>query len=285
MAIHNMRKKGTKVMGNNGIELERDGFKSRTGFILACIGSAVGMGNIWRFPYMVSAWGGMTFLIPYVIFVILIGSTGVIEEMALGRATKGGPIKAFGDCMQMRIGKRKAGEAIGFIPVLGSLALAMGYTVVVGWIFKYTYLAFSGKLSAMGNDMSAIGGLFGSTASSFGNNMWLIIAMVVTIQEKLKLNRVASVGIIAVAGCVVSLVIQGIVSGWMDAVSIYICPLGAMLAAIMFFWVAGKKFAVDAVNAGADKPIGKWFVPLGKYVLVPLSLVALIAGALLGGIG
>lgn len=52
-----MRKKGTKAMGNNGIELERDGFKSRTGFILACIGSAVGMGNIWRFPYMVSAWG------------------------------------------------------------------------------------------------------------------------------------------------------------------------------------------------------------------------------------
>lgn len=167
-------------MGNNGIELERDGFKSRTGFILACIGSAVGMGNIWRFPYMVSAWGGMTFLIPYVLFVILIGSTGVIEEMALGRATKGGPIKAFGDCMQMRTGKRKVGEAIGFIPVLGSLALAMGYTVVVGWIFKYTYLAFSGKLSAMGNDMSAIGGMFGSTASSFGNNMWLIIAMVVT---------------------------------------------------------------------------------------------------------
>ena len=110
-------------------------------------------------------------------------------------------------------------------------------------------------------------------------------APVATIQEKLKLNRVASVGIIAVAGCVVLLVIQGIVSGWMDAVSIYICPLGAMLAAIMFFWVAGKKFAVDAVNAGADKPIGKWFVPLGKYVLVPLSLVALIAGALLGGIG
>ena len=43
-------------------EKERDGFKSRTGFILACIGSAVGMGNIWRFPYMVSDWGGMTFL-------------------------------------------------------------------------------------------------------------------------------------------------------------------------------------------------------------------------------
>ena len=456
-----MKKKGTRVMANNGIELERDGFKSRTGFILACIGSAVGMGNIWRFPYMVSAWGGMTFLIPYVLFVILIGSTGVIEEMALGRATKGGPIKAFGDCMQMRTGKRKAGEAIGLIPVIGSLAMAMGYTVVVGWIFKYTFLALSGKLSGMGQDMPTIGGMFDSTASAFGNNLWIIIAMVVTavimalgiaggieksnkvmmpllfamfvglgiyiftlpgassgykyiftlnpkglldiklwiyafgqaffslsiagngtviygsylsdkenivssaknvaifdtlaallasfviipamaaggaelssggpglmfiylvnvfngmpagkivglvfyvcvlfagmsslvnlyeapiatLQEKFKLSRVAAVGIIAGAGCIVALVIQGIVSGWMDAVSIYICPLGAMLAAIMFFWVAGKKFALDAVNAGSTKEIGKSFFPLGKYVLVPLSFVALIAGALLGGIG
>ena len=50
---------------------ERDGFKSRTGFVLACIGSAVGMGNIWRFPYIVSDWGGMTFLLPYLMFVVL----------------------------------------------------------------------------------------------------------------------------------------------------------------------------------------------------------------------
>ena len=110
-------------------------------------------------------------------------------------------------------------------------------------------------------------------------------APVATLQERFGLKRVSAVGIIAAFGCCIALLIQGIVSGWMDAVSIYICPLGAMLAAIMFFWVAGKKFAVDAVNAGADKPVGKWFVPLGKYVLVPLSLVALIAGALLGGIG
>ena len=110
-------------------------------------------------------------------------------------------------------------------------------------------------------------------------------APVATIQEKLKLNRVASVGIIAAAGCVVSLVIQGIVSGWMDAVSIYICPLGAMLAGIMFFWIADKEFALKAVNTGREKKIGTWFLPLGKYVLVPLALVALIAGAVLGGIG
>ena len=442
-------------------EKERDGFKSRTGFILACIGSAVGMGNIWRFPYMVSAWGGMTFLIPYILFVILISSTGVIEEMALGRAAKGGPIKAFGICTQMRTGKKQTGELIGLLPVLGSLALAIGYTVVVGWIFKYTFLALTGKVASMGQNMDAIGGTFESTATAFGNNFWLVIAVLVTavimamgiadgierangvmmpllfilflglgvyifslpgseagyhyiftmnpkgllepklwiyafgqaffslsiagngtviygsylndsedlissarnvaifdtmaallaafviipgmavggaelssggpglmfiylinvfngmpggkivgmifyicvlfagmsslvnlyeapvatLQERFGMKRITAVGVIAAFGCMIALLIQGIVSGWMDAVSIYICPLGAMLAAIMFFWIADKDFALKAVNTGRDRKIGPWFLPLGKYVLVPLALAALIAGALLGGIG
>ena len=71
--------------------MERDRFKTRTGFIIACIGSAVGMGNIWRFPIMVSKYGGMTFLIVYILFVILIASSGMIEEFALGRWAEAGP--------------------------------------------------------------------------------------------------------------------------------------------------------------------------------------------------
>lgn len=110
-------------------------------------------------------------------------------------------------------------------------------------------------------------------------------APVATLQEKFGMKRFPAVGVIAVSGCIVALMIQGIVSGWMDAVSIYICPLGAMLAAIMFFWVAGEDFVLDAVNKGRDKKIGRWFIPFGKYVLVPLALLALVAGALLGGIG
>lgn len=62
---------------------KRESFNSRWGFILACIGSAVGMGNIWMFPTRVSLYGGGAFLIPYFIFVILIGFTGVISEMSL----------------------------------------------------------------------------------------------------------------------------------------------------------------------------------------------------------
>ena len=66
----------------------RDSFSSRLGFILACVGSAVGMGNLWMFPTRVSLYGGGSFIIPYFIFVVLIASTGVIGEMAFGRAAR-----------------------------------------------------------------------------------------------------------------------------------------------------------------------------------------------------
>ena len=159
-------------------QTERDAFRSRWGFILACIGSAVGMGNIWRFPYLVSAWGGMTFLLPYFLFVLLIGSTGIIGEMALGRSTRSGPIGAFGQAAALR-GRRSTGEAVGYIPVLGSLALAIGYSCVVGWIFKYFALALDGGLFAMGQDMNVIVDRFNGTACGWGNNFWLVIALAV----------------------------------------------------------------------------------------------------------
>ena len=143
---------------------KRDGFQSKWGFILACIGSAVGMGNIWRFPIMVQQYGGMTFLLPYFLFVILIGSSGVIEEFALGRRAKAGPVGAFGMCTKERTGSDKAGKAIGAIPIIGALMLAIGYTVVLGWIFKYAFLSITGGLYSLGTDMGAIGGTFGVTA-------------------------------------------------------------------------------------------------------------------------
>ena len=112
---------------------KRDSFTNRLGFILACVGSAVGMGNLWMFPTRVSLYGGGSFLIPYFIFVVLIGATGVIGEMAFGRAARSGPVNAFGMALESR-GKRKLGEALGLIPMVGALAMAIGYTVVMGWI-------------------------------------------------------------------------------------------------------------------------------------------------------
>lgn len=146
------------------IHTREDGFKTRWGFILACIGSAVGMGNIWRFPIMVSTYGGLTFLIPYLICVLLIGSTGIIEEFALGRWAGAGPVGAFGKCTEQRCGNAKIGKLIGALPIIGAMGLAIGYTVVMGWIFKYCYMGLTGSLYALGTDMAAIGGTFGNRA-------------------------------------------------------------------------------------------------------------------------
>lgn len=438
---------------------KRDSFNNKWGFILACIGSAVGMGNIWMFPTRVSMYGGGSYLIPYFIFVALIGFTGVIGEMSFGRATKSGPVDAFGYACETK-NKRKLGEAIGFIPVLGALAMAIGYTVVMGWILKYMIGAFTGKTLASA-DTEGFAASFGSMASAFGNNVWQIVALVIgiiilmfgvgrgiekankimmpvffilfavlgiyvafqpgaiegykyifrvdpkafadpktwifalgqaffslsvagngtliygsylsynedipaaagrvalfdtiaallaalviipamattgaqlnqggpglmfiflpalfksmpggyivaiiffvavfmaglsslinlyeapiaTIQEKLHLGRKASCAIIAVIALVVSICIQGIVSGWMDILSIYICPLGAGLAGIMFFWVCGKKYVETQVNTGRDKKLTDKFYPICKYIFCPVCFLVLILGIVLGGIG
>ncbi len=466
-------------MSNDTLQT-RDGFKSQWGFILACIGSAVGMGNIWRFPIMVAKWGGLTFLLPYFLIVFLVGNSGVMEEFALGRRAQAGPIGAFGYCTEAKTGNKRIGQLIGIIPIIGSLMLAIGYTVVMSWIFKYAFMSVTGSLYDLGTDMGTIGGTFGGAAPEaenlgdaismmlgngifgIGNGVWLLIGLVVamiimamgvangieaankimmpvlfglfvilavyiafqpgasegykflftldpkgllsldvwiyafgqaffslsvagngsviygsylpkdenipssarrvalfdtmaallaafviipaigasgfamsdvnpgpglmfvylvnilngmpggriigvifyvavlfaglssivnlyeapvaTMQEEFKLKRVPAVAVIGVIGAVVALMIQPWTSQWMDVVSIYICPLGAAIAAIMFFVVLPRKQALEEVNRGAKKPVGDWFIYLGYFFIV-LCVLALVAGAWKGGIG
>lgn len=168
-------------MKNHPTSGGRDAFRSRWGFKLACIGSAVGMGNIWMFPSRVSAYGAV-FLLPYILFVALIASTGVIGEMAFGRAAGGGPIVAFGEAARRRTGSRRWGEALGLVPVAGSLAMAIGYSVVVGWLLKYAADALTGAWME-NRGVEAFDAAFSSAASAWGNNLWqtaaVVIAMVI----------------------------------------------------------------------------------------------------------
>ena len=159
--------------------MERDSFRSRTGFIIACIGSAVGMGNIWLFPARVSALGGAAFLIPYFICVIVIGFTGVVGEMAFGRAMGAGPMGAFGSATEKAGKGRGPGEALSLIPVLGSLALAIGYSVVVGWILKYLAGSITGSVF-QAQDVDGYINAFNATAGSFGNVGWHLAALAIT---------------------------------------------------------------------------------------------------------
>ena len=157
---------------------KRETFQNRFGFVLACIGSAVGMGNIWLFPYRVGEGGGAAFLIPYFIFVILLGFTGVIGEMAFGRSMKTGPLGSFSRAAEMRFGKTGAkwGKIVGIIPVVGSLGIAIGYSVVVGWFLKYLFAAVTGTLIQV-EDMGAY---FGEIAVSFGSIPWHMLGLLLT---------------------------------------------------------------------------------------------------------
>ena len=110
-------------------------------------------------------------------------------------------------------------------------------------------------------------------------------APIATVQEKLHVGRKTACVIIAVIGVIVSLLIQGIVSDWMDILSIYICPLGAGLAGIMFFWIAGKKYVETQVNKGRETKFTKMYCPICKYIYVPICILVLVLGIALGGIG
>ena len=82
-------------MANSDTLQKQDGFKSQFGFIMAAVGSCVGMANVWRFPMLVSRYGGLTFLIPYAIFAFIICQSGMMEEFSLGRWARSGPSGAF----------------------------------------------------------------------------------------------------------------------------------------------------------------------------------------------
>lgn len=123
---------------------ENGTFTSKIGFVLAAVGSAVGMGNIWMFPYRTGQYGGAAFLIPYLLFIALFGYVGLSGEFAFGRMTGTGPIGSYEFAMKSR--GKKGGAILGTIPLLGSLGIAIGYAIIVGWVLRSAFGALTGSL-------------------------------------------------------------------------------------------------------------------------------------------
>lgn len=142
------------------------GFGSSLGFIIACVGSAVGLGNIWMFPYRLGQYGGAAFLIPYLFFVLLFGWVGLSAEFGIGRLAGTGTIGAYEYCFASR-GKKKLGGALSWLPLMGSLGIAIGYAVILGWVLNSLAGFISGQL--MSADPAPF---FQAAASSFGNPIW-----------------------------------------------------------------------------------------------------------------
>lgn len=155
---------------------ERHGaqFGSKIGFILASVGSAIGMGNIWMFPYRVGQYGGAAFLIPYFLFVALFGAVGLSGEFALGRLTGTGPVGSYDYAMRTR--GLRGGKLLGAIPLLGSFGIAIGYSVIVGWVLRSAAGAAAGGLFAADSET-----FFSQMTGRFGSVPWHLAVVALTV--------------------------------------------------------------------------------------------------------
>lgn len=153
---------------------KRDLFSNKFGFIISCVGAALGLGNIWMFSYKLGKYGGAAFLIPYFLFVFLLGSTGLITEFAFGRMFKSGSLGGI-----KAVFKRKnisGGSIIGAIPSIGLAGVFMFYSIVIGWILKYFFMGITGQVM---NINAAT--YFDSFAGSASTIPWFLIAVVLTL--------------------------------------------------------------------------------------------------------
>ena len=124
---------------------KRGNFSNKIGFVLAAAGSAVGLGNIWRFPYLAAKYGGGTFLLVYLILAVTFGFSLMIAEIAIGRKTGLSAIGAF-KALDKRFG------AVGYLAAIIPIIIFPYYSVIGGWVIKYLVTFCSGGGMAAAND-------------------------------------------------------------------------------------------------------------------------------------
>lgn len=155
-------------------------FSSSFGFILACVGSAVGLGNIWMFPYRLGQYGGGAFLVPYLLFVLLFGYAGLSAEFGIGRKAKTGTLGSYELCWKQKKTKTKdlgkVGKILGWIPLMGSLGIAIGYSIIVGWVLRFLVGSVTGTL--YNGDTPSY---FQQATGAFGSVPWHFLVIAIAI--------------------------------------------------------------------------------------------------------
>ena len=153
-------------------EQNRETLGSRIGFLFLSAGCAIGLGNVWRFPYITGKYGGAVFVLIYLVFLIILGLPVMVCEFAVGRASRKSMSAAF---KRLEPAGTKW-HIYGIFAVAGNYLLMMFYTVVTGWFLKYFFATLSGKFTGLTSDQ--IGNVFSETV---GNPKTLIIWMGIVI--------------------------------------------------------------------------------------------------------
>ena len=135
--------------------MEREKFSSRLGFILISAGCAIGLGNVWRFPYIVGKYGGAAFVLIYLLFLVVLGLPIVVMEFSVGRASRKSAALSF-DVLEPNGSKWHLGKGIA---IAGNYILMMFYTTVGGWMILYFFKMIKGDFTGMSAE--AVAGEFG----------------------------------------------------------------------------------------------------------------------------
>ena len=152
--------------------MQRETLKSRLGFILLSAGCAIGIGNVWKFPYLVGENGGGAFVLIYLFFLLILGIPVMTMEFAMGRGAKKSPVK-----MYQQLEKPGSKWHIhGVICMIGNVVLMMFYTTVAGWMLLYFFKIATGAFA--GKDTEAVGAVFGQMLS---DPVGMVIAVAITV--------------------------------------------------------------------------------------------------------
>ena len=154
-----------------GRDNERSSFSGKLGYVLAVAGSAVGLGNIWRFPYLAAKYGGGIFLLVYLILMLTFGYVLIVSETTLGRLTRKSPVGAFG-----KFGKSLPFKIGGWVNAIIPMLIIPYYSVIGGWVFKYLFEYLRGSTDALAEDSYFTGFI---TAGASVEVWFLIFTLVV----------------------------------------------------------------------------------------------------------
>ncbi|MGE4453897.1 MAG: sodium-dependent transporter [Sphaerochaeta sp.] len=150
----------------------RETLASRLGFILLSAGCAIGLGNVWRFPYIAGRYGGAAFVLIYVLFLIILGLPVMVMELSIGRASQTNIGKTF----ETLTPSKKGWHLYGKLAIVGNYVLMMFYTTITGWLLSYFIHTIKGDLSGLSAE--GVGGFFSSMLGKPGSMIfWMVLAV------------------------------------------------------------------------------------------------------------
>lgn len=206
---------------------EREKFGSRLGFILVSAGCAVGLGNVWKFPYVCGQYGGAAFILIYLIFLVILGFPIIVCEFSVGRGSQ----KSCATSFQVLEKEGGRWHNFGYIGMAGNYMLMMFYTMVAGWMIYYCFRCGRGDFTGQVLSARDISEKYSEmTASASGMMFWTILAILIafgicSLGVQKGVEKITKIMMICLLGLIVVLVVHSItLPGAMEGVKFYLIP-------------------------------------------------------------